>query len=142
MVKRCAWGTCKSDSRYPIRLQKDDGTSVSFYSFPNLKKSRERREIWIRACCRGDAFVCRKDSYICGFHFIGGNGPTEEYPDPIPATADVNKVRCSFKILSGIYIITFTCSAYGSVFIFIHYTSRSSGYNENESHQSIVISIL
>ena len=107
MVKRCAWGTCKSDSRYPTRLQKDDGTSVSFYSFPSLKKSRERREIWIRACCRGDAFVCRKDSYICGFHFIGGNGPTEEYPDPIPATADANKVRCSFKILSGIYIITF-----------------------------------
>ena len=83
MVKRCAWGTCKSDSRCPTRLQKDDGTSVSFYSFPSLKKSRERREIWIRACCRGDAFVCRKDSYICGFHFIGGNGPTEEYPDPI-----------------------------------------------------------
>ena len=51
--------------------------------------------------------MCRKDSYICGFHFIGGNGPTEEYPDPIPATADVNEVRCSFKILSGIYIITF-----------------------------------
>lgn len=107
MVKRCAWGTCKSDSRYPTRLQKDDGTSVLFYSFPSLKKSRERREIWIRACCRGDAFVCRKDSYICGYHFIGGNGPTEEYPDPIPATADANKVRCSFKILSGIYIITF-----------------------------------
>ena len=34
MVKRCAWGTCKSDSRYPTRLQKDDGTSASFYSFP------------------------------------------------------------------------------------------------------------
>ena len=64
MVKRCAWGTCKSNSRYPTRLQKDDGTSVSFYSFPSLKKSRERREIWIRACCRGDAFVCRKDSYM------------------------------------------------------------------------------
>jgi hypothetical protein len=92
MVKRCAWGTCKSDSRYPERLKKDNGTSVSFHSFPSEKKSKERRQIWINACCRGDKFVCRKDSYICGFHFIGQNGPTADYPDPIPATADGNKV--------------------------------------------------
>ena len=47
MVKRCAWGTCKSDSRYPARLKKDNGTSVSFHSFPSEKKSKERRQIWI-----------------------------------------------------------------------------------------------
>ena len=88
-------------------LQKDDAMSVSLYSFPSLKKSRERREIWIRACCQGDGFVCQKDSYICGFHIMGGNGPTEEYPDPIPTTADANKVRGFFKIFSGIYIVTF-----------------------------------
>ena len=28
--------------------------------------------------------MCRKDSYICGFHFIGGNVPTEEYPVRYP----------------------------------------------------------
>lgn len=92
MVKRCAWGTCKSDTRYPDRLKKADGTVVSFYSFPNAKKAPERREIWIRACCRGDKFVCRKDSYICGFHFIGENGPTKENPNPIPATS------CAYKV--------------------------------------------
>ena len=51
MVKRCAWGTSKSDTRYPERLKKADGTVVSFYSFPNAKKANEKREIWIRACC-------------------------------------------------------------------------------------------
>ena len=59
-MKRCTWGTCKSDTRYPDRLKKADGTVVSFYSFPNAKKASERREIWIRACCRGEKFVCTK----------------------------------------------------------------------------------
>ena len=67
MVKRCTWGTCKSDTRYPDRLKKADGTVVSFYSFPNAKKAFERREIWIRACCRGEKFVCTKDSYKISF---------------------------------------------------------------------------
>ena len=96
MVKRCAWGSCKSDTRYPERLKKADGTLVSFYSFPNAKKANDRREIWIRACSRGDKFVCHKDSYVCGFHFIGENGPTAENPNPVPATASADKVRlCS-----------------------------------------------
>ena len=67
MVKRCTWGTCKSDTRYPDRLKKADGTVVSFYSFPNAKKASKRREIWIRACCRGEKFVCTKDSYKISF---------------------------------------------------------------------------
>ena len=93
MVKRCAWGTCNSDTRYPERLVNKEGKSVRFYSFPPLKKQGERRKAWIRACCRGDHFICSKDSYICGLHFIGNNGPTEENPDPIPATANREKVR-------------------------------------------------
>ncbi len=95
MVKRCAWGTCRSDSRYPERLRKADGTTVSFHGFPNEKKFKEKREKWIRACCRGDNFICRKDSYICGLHFIGESGPTVENPNPIPATANANKVSLS-----------------------------------------------
>ena len=67
MVKRCTWGTCKIDTRYPDRLKKADGTVVSFYSFPNAKKASERREIWIRACCQGEKFVCTKDSYKISF---------------------------------------------------------------------------
>jgi hypothetical protein len=88
MVKRCAWGTCNSDTRYPERLSNKEGKSIRFYSFPSLKKQEERRKAWIRACCRGDHFVCTKDSYICGIHFVGSNGPTQDNPDPIPATAN------------------------------------------------------
>ena len=83
MVKRCAWGTCKSDSRYPERLFiKTEGITVKFHCFPSGKKHKERREAWIQACCRADDFICKKDSYICSLHFVGKNGPTEENPDP------------------------------------------------------------
>jgi hypothetical protein len=92
MVKRCAWGTCKSDSRYPERLlRKTEGITVKFHRFPSEKKHKERREAWIRACCRADGFTCKKDSYICSLHFIGKNGPTKENPDPIPANASQEK---------------------------------------------------
>ena len=45
---------------------------------------------------RGDSFVCTKDSYInCSIHFVRGNGPTKEYPDPISAVASKEKVSLS-----------------------------------------------
>lgn len=92
MVKRCSWGTCKTDSCYPERLQTEDGKIISFHSFPSVKKFKERRETWIRACCRGDTFKCKKDSYICSLHFIGQQGPTKENPNPFPANASEEKV--------------------------------------------------
>ncbi|CAB4043638.1 hypothetical protein AC249_AIPGENE23928, partial [Paramuricea clavata] len=91
MVKRCAWGTCNTDSRYPERLIKD-GIPVTFHPFPSERKFKKRRESWIRACCRADGFVCTKDSYVCSLHFVGKKGPTEKYPDPIPATASRDKI--------------------------------------------------
>ena len=42
MVKRCAWDTCKTDSRYPERLIKD-GKVTNFHPFPSEKKFKERR---------------------------------------------------------------------------------------------------
>ena len=99
MVKRCAYGTCKSDSRYPERLEnKEEGFVVKFHCFPSEKKQKIRRQAWIRACCRGDGFVCKKDSYICGIHFIGGHGPTDDNPNPIPATASTEKVSCDSQM--------------------------------------------
>ena len=93
MVKRCAWGTCNSDSRYPERLfRKTKGITVKFHCFPSEKKHKERRQAWIQACCRADGFNCTKDSYISSLHFIGKNGPTAENPHPIPATASEKKV--------------------------------------------------
>ena len=76
MFKRCAWGTCKTDSRYPERLVKD-GKVINFHPFPSDKKLKERGELWIRSCSRADDFKCTKDSYICSLHFVGENGPTD-----------------------------------------------------------------
>ena len=36
MVKRCAWGTCKTDSRYPERLIKG-GKVINFHPFLSKK---------------------------------------------------------------------------------------------------------
>ena len=64
MVKRCAWGTYKSDTRYPERLITEDGKVVKFHSFPAITKNKEGREAWIRACCRGDGFTCTKERQL------------------------------------------------------------------------------
>ena len=31
--------------------------------------------------------MCKKDSYVCSLHFVGGNGPTEVDPDLISTVA-------------------------------------------------------
>ena len=92
MVKRCAWGTCKTDSRYPERLVKD-GKVINFHPFPSEKKFKEGRELWTRSCSRADDFKCTKDSYICSsLHFAGENEPTDKGSNPVPATASREKV--------------------------------------------------
>ena len=91
IVKRCAWGTCKTDSRDPEWLIKG-GKVINFHPFPSEKKLKERRELWIRSCSRADDFKCTKDSYICSLHFVGENGPTDIDPNPVPATASREKV--------------------------------------------------
>ncbi|CAG2215636.1 unnamed protein product [Mytilus edulis] len=82
--KNCMYGVCKSDSRYTERLAKKD---VHFIPFPKPLRNRVKCERWIRACGRPDLNVEKvtKYSYICSLHFVRGNGPTEKYPDPIPA---------------------------------------------------------
>ena len=72
MVKRCAWGTCNSDSRYPERLLTEEGLAVRFHSFPPQKKQNERRQRWILSWRRGDDFV--SNFYICSLHFVGKQG--------------------------------------------------------------------
>jgi hypothetical protein len=36
-TKRCAWGTCNSDSRYPERLKREGKDDVFFLRFPGAK---------------------------------------------------------------------------------------------------------
>ena len=91
-TKRCAWGTCNSDSRYPERLKREGKDDVFFLRFPGAKYHNEKRERWIRACQRGDAFKCKYHSFICSLHFVGENGPTYEHPDPISAVKSAENV--------------------------------------------------
>jgi hypothetical protein len=65
---------------------------VFFIKFPCPSKRYPNRDVdkiarWVRACSREDFKVenITKDSYICSKHFVGGKGPTDEHPDPIPA---------------------------------------------------------
>ncbi|XP_068743955.1 uncharacterized protein [Montipora capricornis] len=62
-------------------------------SLAHIDKMRDGKGGLSTACHRGDTFVCTKDSYICSIHFVGGNGPTKEYPDPISAIASKEKVK-------------------------------------------------
>ena len=47
MVKRCAWGTCNGDDRYPERLQ-----GAILIPFPKPKTKLELCLKWIKACGR------------------------------------------------------------------------------------------
>ncbi|KAK2145740.1 hypothetical protein LSH36_660g02044 [Paralvinella palmiformis] len=63
-VKRCCYGCCKTDSRYPERM-----VGVFFIPFPKPKTQMEKCLIWIKACGRPHSqfSVSRitKDTYIC-----------------------------------------------------------------------------
>jgi hypothetical protein len=61
---------------------------VFWIPFPKPKRNLEKCQRWIRACGR-ELFSVEKVTrwmYICSKHFVGGQGPTEQRPDPIPAT--------------------------------------------------------
>lgn len=59
---------------------------------------------WVKACGRGETFTTdhvTNHTYICTKHFVGGHGPTEEHPDPIPAVFSPVQV-CTNCIYFGI----------------------------------------
>jgi hypothetical protein len=86
-VKHCCYGDCNSDSRYVGKRSDMDG--VNFFPFPKPKTQLEKCRCWVRLCGRKYFTVesIRKDTYICSKHFVGGNGPTDAQPDPLPAVS-------------------------------------------------------
>ena len=78
---------------------------VFFIPFVKPRKQREKCERWVMACYRGDFSIdnVNKDTYICSSHFVGGNGPTEDHPDPIPAGYRHEQVSESFDLCSNAY---------------------------------------
>ena len=90
---RCSWGLCNSDARYYSK--REDMKDIFFLAFPAKVRHKERCLEWIKACNRPDSQLnietLRDYDYICSKHFVGGNGPTEENPDPL--TAETYSVR-------------------------------------------------
>lgn len=82
------------DSRYAaVRPEMD---CVFFIiPFPKPKTQREKCERWVRLCGRKYFGVdnVNKDKYMCSKHFVGGNGPSIDHPDPLPASATDYEVR-------------------------------------------------
>ena len=105
-TKWCACGTCIDNSQYPQSWKRNsNGDPVKFFHFPGAVRRNKRRQRWITACHRGDSFVGAKDSYICSIHFVGGNGSTNKYPDPISAVASKEKVSLSVFLFIILFVI-------------------------------------
>ncbi|XP_052065138.1 uncharacterized protein LOC127704938 [Mytilus californianus] len=85
-VKHCCYGICNSDTRYRHR---DDMKDVFFIPFPKPITQREKCERWIKACGRlqedFNVDKIKRYTYMCSKHFVGGKGPTDIHPDPMPA---------------------------------------------------------
>ncbi|XP_017572500.1 piggyBac transposable element-derived protein 4-like [Pygocentrus nattereri] len=85
MVKRCCWGTCESNTKYPERL---DG--VVFVPFPKPPKNVEKCKLWIKLCGRPHSLLnissITRDTYVCSKHFVDGK-PTAEHPHPVDASS-------------------------------------------------------
>ena len=100
-TKHCSYGHCKNDSRLPDRptMRNRYGQSVFFVRFPGKKRCVEKCKRWVDACIVRDGHMYKKisyetltyDNYICSLHFVGENGPTDSYPDPVPARMSTEK---------------------------------------------------
>ncbi|XP_032427997.1 zinc finger protein 8-like isoform X2 [Xiphophorus hellerii] len=84
MVKRCQWGTCNSDTRYPERLE----GGIHFIPFPKPKRSLDKCKRWIKACGRPHTRLNETmingnyHMFVCTKHFPEGK-PTDRFPDPV-----------------------------------------------------------
>ncbi len=115
--KHCCYGTCNNDSRekykkegvgfipfpkpcIPFRMHEYTGTESEHAR--NCQPCSKAQK-WLLMCRRQDGKFQKLDditrsTYICNTHFVGGNGPTRDYPDPICATIATNQVRNTMNI--------------------------------------------
>ena len=67
-TKRCAFGTCKNDSRYPESWKRNpNGDPMKYFHFPGAVRQNERRQ---------------KSPHICSLHFVGVKWGWQAYTIP------------------------------------------------------------
>ncbi|XP_046549255.1 uncharacterized protein LOC124259203 [Haliotis rubra] len=87
--KTCGYGDCRSDSR------KENLDNVTFISFPrDTGINHEKCLRWIKLSGRVDLTPERVNryTYVCSKHFVGGNGPTDEHPDPVQFPGKISRI--------------------------------------------------
>lgn len=86
MVKRCSYGDCKTDERYPERV-----INIKFYPFPKPCRNLQKCLKWLRLCGGPNRQLNMdklrihskaKHIYVCSKHFVDGR-PTPATPDPL-----------------------------------------------------------
>ena len=103
-TKHCCYGDCKSDSR-----TLESNCNIYFIGFgngfPKPKVDLEKCKRWVQNCGRKYFTIdnVTKDTYICSLHFVGGNGPTDEHPDPIKCGSQVCFFFLSFFALGVLF---------------------------------------
>uniref|UniRef100_A0A8W8MAW4 THAP-type domain-containing protein n=1 Tax=Magallana gigas TaxID=29159 RepID=A0A8W8MAW4_MAGGI len=121
MVKHCSFGTGKSDSRYPDKLN-----GAKFIPFPKPKTNLEKYMRWIALCHRHQDQLninkITKDTYICTKHFVNNDGPTTDYPDPCDAkSGELKKARhLPLRHHSNLFVENAACKNEPSLSIFVN----------------------
>ena len=95
-TKHWSWRLCKSNSYYPesipvgthfIRFAIAGKVKNGMTEWEKNKQNEltEKAKKWVHSCGRKRFTIDKisKDTYSCLLSFVGGNGPTEEDPDPI-----------------------------------------------------------
>ena len=72
---------------------------VTWIPFPKPHKDIDKCKRWVRACGRMNFTHenVKKWTYLCSKHFVNQMGPTEEHPDPIPASFTPLQVLILFE---------------------------------------------
>lgn len=107
MVKNCIFKSCRNT----VRSSNDPRTKqIFFVPFPKPTTQLEKCKRWVSIINRDGltVFSVKRNHYVCSKHFVGENGPTPEFPDPIPIKDDpktpseteINHLRRSSKTYS------------------------------------------
>lgn len=78
-----------------MNSKKFHSNSAFFIPFPKPSTNRQKCEAWVHAVNQPNITVesIGRHHYVCSNHFVGGKGPTSDFPDPLPniKTVTVNK---------------------------------------------------